>query len=525
MKWINVCSLDDILPNTGVAALIDGHQVAIYRLSDDSVFALDNHCPASNANVLSRGLIGDLAGELVVASPIYKHHYRLKDGVCLEDKAFNVTAHPVQVVEGVVQMPSARVEEAVEQVNATGKKLKLVVVGNGMAGMRTVEELMKLSPELYDITVFGAEPHGNYNRILLSPVLAGEKTLDEIMIHSLEWYQDNGITLHIGDTVTKIDRKKRLVLSEQGKQVPYDRLLLATGSNPMMIPFPGIELDGVKTFRDIQDVNAMLAASQSYKKAVVIGGGLLGLEAANGLMKQGMDVTVVHLLDTLMERQLDKTAAEMLKESLEARGMKFIMPASTKEIRGKDRVTGLRFADGSEIDADLVVMAVGIKPNFALAASAGLHCDRGIVVDDTLQTYDPCIYAVGECVQHRAATYGLVAPLWDQAIVCANHLAHLGWGKYLGSTVSTKLKVTGIDLFSAGNFLGGEGCEEIVYRDPKKHIYKKLVVQDNCIIGAVLYGEVSDGAWYFELMQEARDVSEMRDVLIFGKAFAETAAA
>lgn len=525
MNWINICNLDDILPNTGVAALVDGHQVAIYRLADGSVFALDNHCPASGANVLSRGLVGDLGGELVVASPIYKHHYRLKDGVCLEDKSLSVTSHPVQVIDGVVQMPSARIEEAVEQTNASDKKLKLVVVGNGMAGMRTVDELIKLAPDLYDITVFGAEPHGNYNRILLSPVLAGEKTLDEIMIHSVEWYQANGITLHTGDTVTKIDRTKRLVISEQGKEVPYDRLLLATGSNPMMIPFPGVELEGVKTFRDIQDVHAMLEASQTYKKAVVIGGGLLGLEAANGLMKQGMDVTVVHLLDTLMERQLDKTAAEMLKESLEERGMKFIMPASTKEILGEERVTGLRFADGSEIEADLIVMAVGIRPNFALAQSAGLHCDRGIVVDDTLQTYDPCIYAVGECVQHREATYGLVAPLWDQAQVCANHLAYLGWGKYLGSTVSTKLKVTGIDLFSAGDFLGEEGSENIIYRDPKNHIYKKLVVQDNRIVGAVLYGDVSDGAWYFELMQEGLDVSEMRDVLIFGKAFAETAAA
>lgn len=525
MNWINICALEDILPNTGVAALVDGHQVAIFRLEDDEVYALDNHCPASGANVLSRGLVGDLGGELVVASPIYKHHYRLRDGICLEDKDFSIRVHPVQVLGGMVQMPSDREEEASRQVNSSGAKQKLVVIGNGMAGMRTVEELMKLAPELYDITVFGAEPHGNYNRILLSPVLAGEKTLDEIMIHSMAWYEANGISLNTGDPVIRIDRKQRVVYSRAGKEVPYDRLLLATGSNPMMIPFPGIELEGVKTFRDIQDVNAMLAASQTYKKAVVIGGGLLGLEAANGLMKQGMDVTVVHLLDTLMERQLDKTAADMLKVSLQERGMKFIMPASTQEILGEDRVTGLRFADGSEVEADLVVMAVGIRPNFALAESAGLLCDRGIVVDDTLQTYDPCIYAVGECVQHRAATYGLVAPLWEQARVCANHLAHLGWGMYLGSTVSTKLKVTGIDLFSAGDFQGVEGAEEIVYRDPKHHIYKKLVVRDDRIIGAVLYGDVNDGGWYFELMQEGRDVSSMRDVLIFGKAFAETAAA
>lgn len=525
MNWINVCKLEDIVPNTGVAALIDGHQVAIFRLSDDQVFAVDNHDPASNANVLSRGMVGDVGGELVVASPIYKHHFRLKDGVCLEDKTFNITAHPVKISDGMVQIPSARVEEAAEQLNNTGERLKLVVVGNGMAGMRTVEEIIKLSPDLYDITVFGAEPHGNYNRILLSPVLAGEKTLDEIMIHSLAWYEANGITLHSGDPVAHIDRKQRIVTSEQGHEVPYDRLLLATGSNPFMIPLPGVELEGVKTFRDIQDVNAMLEASQSYRKAVVIGGGLLGLEAANGLMKQGMDVTVVHLLDTLMERQLDKTASAMLKDSLEERGMQFCMQAQTQAILGDERVTGLRFADGSEIDADLVIMAVGIKPNFALAEAAGIHCERGIVVDDTMQTYDPSIYAVGECVQHRSATYGLVAPLWDQAEVCANHLAFYGWGKYMGSTVSTKLKVTGIDLFSAGDFLGGEESEEIIFRDPKNHIYKKLVVKDNRITGAVLYGDVSDGGWYFDLMQEGRDVSEMRAMMIFGKAFAETAAA
>ncbi len=519
MNWVEICRVDDILPNTGVGALVDDHQVAIFRLPDvdgkERVIALDNYDPASNANVLSRGLVGDLAGELVVASPIYKHHYRLRDGQCLEDEKLSVQVHPLKVVDGVIQMPSVE-SEAVSK-----ERLKLVVIGNGMAGMRTVEELRKLAPELYDITVFGAEPHGNYNRILLSPVLAGEKTLDEIMIHSKEWYIDNGINLHSGDPVLLIDRSKRVVVSEQGLEVPYDRLLLATGSNPFIVPIPGVELEGVKTFRDIQDVNAMLRASRTYKKAVVIGGGLLGLEAANGLMKQGMDVTVVHLLDTLMERQLDKTASAMLKESLEARGMKFLMQAQTESILGDGRVTGLRFADGNEIDADLVVMAVGIKPNVALAESAGLHCERGIVVDDTLQTYDPCIYAVGECVQHRTATYGLVAPLWEQSKVCANHLAHIGWGKYLGSQVSTKLKVTGIDLFSAGDFLGGDGAEEIVFRDPKNGIYKKLVVRNNRIAGAVLYGDVNDGGWYFELMQSGQDVSEMRDVMIFGQAFAE----
>ncbi len=402
------------------------------------------------------------------------------------------------------------------------EKLKLVVIGNGMAGMRTVEELLKLAPQLYDITVFGAEPHGNYNRIMLSPVLAGEKTLDDIMINTPAWYTRHGITLHAGDPVVKINRQKRWVMAESGMKVEYDRLLLATGSNPFIIPVPGHELPGVISFRDIQDVNTMLDAAGHYRNAVVIGGGLLGLEAANGLRARGMQVTVVHLLDSLMERQLDKAAAELLRQALEARGIGFAMQAQTEAILGKDRVTGLRFKDGSEIAADLVVMAVGIRPNIDLAREAGLHCERGIVVNDTLQTYDPTIYAVGECVQHRQATYGLVAPLWEQACVCANHLAEMGYGRYLGSQVSTKLKVTGIDLFSAGDFNGSEGDEEIVFRDLRRGVYKKLVVRDGRIAGAVLYGDVADGSWYYELMIEGADVSELRDVLIFGRAFAES---
>ncbi len=402
------------------------------------------------------------------------------------------------------------------------EKLKLVVIGNGMAGMRTVEELLKLAPQLYDITVFGAEPHGNYNRIMLSPVLAGEKTLDDIMINTPAWYTRHGITLHAGDPVVKINRQKRWVIAESGMKVSYDRLLLATGSNPFIIPVPGHELPGVISFRDIHDVNTMLDAAGHYRNAVVIGGGLLGLEAANGLRARGMQVTVVHLLDSLMERQLDKSAAELLQKALEARGIGFAMQAQTDSILGRERVTGLRFKDGSEIAADLVVMAVGIRPNIDLAREAGLHCERGIVVNDTLQTYDPTIYAVGECVQHRQATYGLVAPLWEQARVCANHLAEMGYGRYLGSQVSTKLKVTGIDLFSAGDFNGAEGDEEIVFRDLRRGVYKKLVVRDGRIAGAVLYGDVADGSWYYELMIEGADVSELRDVLIFGRAFAES---
>ncbi|MGB5538815.1 MAG: FAD-dependent oxidoreductase, partial [Gammaproteobacteria bacterium] len=331
-------------------------------------------------------------------------------------------------------------------------KEKLVLVGNGMAGVRTLEELLKLAPERYDITVFGAEPYGNYNRIMLSPVLAGEKTIDDIMLNDEQWYIDNGVSLHKGKTITRIDRLQRQVIADDGTTAHYDRLLLATGSNPFIIPVPGHDKDGVIAFRDIHDVDTMLAASRDYRKAVVIGGGLLGLEAANGLMKQGMEVTVVHLLDSLMERQLDKPASGLLKRSLEQRGMTFLMEAQTSEILGNGRVRGVRFRDGSEIEADLVVMGVGIVPNAALAKSAGLYCERGIVVNDVMQTYDPRIYAVGECAQHRGIAYGLVAPLFEQGKVAANQLAGLGYATYKGSVTSTKLKVTGIDLFSAGEF-------------------------------------------------------------------------
>ena len=399
------------------------------------------------------------------------------------------------------------------------KKMKLVMVGNGMAGVRTLEELLKISPDLYDITVFGAESHANYNRIMLSPVLAGEQTIQDIMLNDVDWYAQNGITLHLGKKITKIDRQRRTVETEDGMVAEYDRLLLATGSNPVMLPVPGGELDGVVSFRDIRDVDAMLEASARYKHAVVIGGGLLGLEAANGLMLRGMDVTVVHLAPWLMERQLDQTAARMLQKNLEARGLKFLLEKQTEQLVGKNsRVVAVRFKDGQEILADLVVMAVGIRPNVALAESAGIHCNRGVAVNDTMQTYDPRIYAVGECVAHRGVSYGLVAPLFEMAKVCANHLALLGYGRYVGSTVSTKLKVTGIDLFSAGDFSGAEGAEEIVLSDPVGGVYKKLVIRDNKLEGAVLYGDTADGAWYFQLLREGRCIGAIRDHLMFGQA-------
>jgi nitrite reductase (NADH) large subunit len=400
------------------------------------------------------------------------------------------------------------------------KKMKLVMVGNGMAGVRTLEEILKIAPDLYDITVFGAEPHANYNRILLSPVLAGEMTLKEIMLNDVDWYEQNGITLHLDKKIIKIDRVARKVIAADGMEEAYDRLLLATGSHPFVLPIPGKDLPGVITYRDIHDTNAMIEAAGKYKNAVVIGGGLLGLEAANGLKLRGMDVTVVHLAEWLMERQLDKTAADMLKKSLEDKGLKFLLRKQTTAIlpNAEGRAGSLSFSDGEEIPADLVVMAVGIKPNDDLAKAAGIHCMRGIVVSDTMQTYDPRIYAVGECVSHRGIAYGLVAPLFEMGKVCANHLAHLGIGRYEGSVTSTKLKVTGVDLFSAGNFQGAADTEEIVLHDAIGGVYKKLVLKDDCIVGGVMVGDTGDGAWYFQMLREKKNVSEIRDHLMFGQA-------
>lgn len=400
------------------------------------------------------------------------------------------------------------------------KKLKLVMVGNGMAGVRTLEELLRIAPDIYDITVFGAEPYANYNRILLSPVLAGEQTLQDIMLNDVDWYAQNNITLHLGKQITKIDRARRTVAAEDGTVAEYDRLLLATGSTPFMLPVPGRDLAGVISYRDIHDTNAMIAAAEQHTHAVVIGGGLLGLEAANGLKLRGMDVTVVHLPGWLMERQLDPVAGRMLQKSLEDRGLKFLLAKNTQELVGDDdgHVQAIRFTDGLEVPAQLVVMAVGIRPNTALAEASGIHCNRGIVVNDTMQTYDPRIYAVGECVNHRGTAYGLVAPLFEMAKVAANHLASFGIGRYQGSVTSTKLKVTGIDLFSAGEFMGGEGTEEIVLSDPLGGVYKKLVIKDDKLVGACLYGDTVDGSWYFRLLREGRDIAEIRDSLMFGEA-------
>ena len=404
------------------------------------------------------------------------------------------------------------------------KKLKLVMIGNGMAGVRSLEELLKIAPDLYEITVFGAEPHPNYNRILLSPVLAGEQKLEEIILNDWAWYQENNITLHAGYTVNDVDRVKRVVHATNAKgetiSAEYDRLILATGSNPFILPVPGKELKGVLAYRDIADTEAMIEAAAKYKHAVVIGGGLLGLEAANGLMKRGMTVSVVHVMPWLMERQLDDVAGKMLQKSLEDRGMSFLMGAQTQELVGgaDGRVKSVKFKDGTEVPADLVVMAVGIRPNTALAEKIKLHVNRGIVVSDTMQTTtDARIYSVGECAAHRGIAYGLVAPLFEQGKVLANHLAQFGIGRYTGSLTSTKLKVTGIDLFSAGEFMGGKDTEEIVMSDPAGGVYKKLVLKDDKLVGACLYGDTVDGSWYFKLLRDGRSVSDIRDKLMFGE--------
>ncbi|SAH97361.1 assimilatory nitrite reductase large subunit [Bordetella ansorpii] len=406
-------------------------------------------------------------------------------------------------------------------------KQRLVVIGNGMAGVRTLEELLKQAPDLYDITVFGAEPHPNYNRILLSPVLAGEQAFQDIVLNDLDWYRQHGIDLKLDCPAVRIDRARRVVHGADGSQSPYDKLLLATGSHPFVLPVPGRDLHGVVGFRDIGDVQCMIAAAARGGDAVVIGGGLLGLEAANGLAMRGMRVSVVHLGHALLDRQLDGHAAALLQQSLHARGLAFLLAKQTEALLddGRGHVRGVRFADGQEIPADLVVMAAGVRPNTELAEQCGLQVHRGVVVSDTLQTYDPRIYAVGECASHRGACYGLVAPLFEQARVAANHLALHGIGRYAGSVTSTKLKVTGIDLFSAGDFSGQAGAELITLSDTTTGVYKKLVVKDDKLVGACLYGDTADGAWYFRLIREGLPIGGLRDALMFGEDEAREASA
>ncbi|HJS88250.1 MAG TPA: nitrite reductase large subunit NirB [Acetobacteraceae bacterium] len=402
----------------------------------------------------------------------------------------------------------------------TVPRKRLVVIGNGMAGMRAVEEIIARAPGMFAITVFGAEPRPNYNRILLSPVLAGEKDFKDIIINDHAWYRDNDIELIAGEMVVNVDRSGRQVFGGAGRARPYDVLLIATGSNPFVLPVPGATLPGVVTFRDMDDVETMLAAAAQGGRAVVIGGGLLGLEAANGLLRNGMDVAVLHLMPTLMERQLDAAAAELLRADLERREMRVITEANTAEIIGPNRVTAVRLKDGTEIPADLVVMAIGIRPNAELGRAIGLDCGRGIRVDDAMRTPDPRIFAVGECVEHRGVAYGLVAPLYEMAKAYADTITGVAASAYEGSVIGTRLKVTGIDMFSAGDFLGDETTESVVFRDPSRGVYKRLELRGDRLVGVVLYGDARDGGWYFQLLRDGKPLGELRDVAIFGQAFA-----
>jgi nitrite reductase (NADH) large subunit len=403
--------------------------------------------------------------------------------------------------------------------NMMHRRERLVVIGNGMAGMRTVEELLKRDPIRYRITVFGAEPHINYDRIGLSSVLAGEKEIGQLTIHSLAWYAENAIQLCAGDPVVSIDRTAKTVTAESGWVEPYDTLLLAMGSRPIVPPIPGLELPGVCAFRDIADVEQMIAASTEYRRAIVIGGGLLGLEAANGLMKRGMSVAVVHLAETLMERQLDPKAGRLLQRELTERGLNFFTNGQTEEIFGEGRVEGVRLADGREVPGDLVCMAIGIRPNIDLARACDLDINRGIVVHDDLRTSDPAIFAVGECAEHRGKTYGLVAPLYEMAKICADHMAgdERTSAAYAGTILFTKLKVTGVDVFSAGALAGGEESGELTYHDTARQIYKKLVVRDGKIDGVVLYGDVGDSNWYLDLLRSGEDITPFQDAILFGQ--------
>ncbi|MGG3467091.1 nitrite reductase large subunit NirB [Neobacillus pocheonensis] len=389
---------------------------------------------------------------------------------------------------------------------------KLVLVGNGMAGVRTIEEILKQSKDLYEITIFGSEPHPNYNRILLSKVLQGDTEVKDITLNDWDWYQENNIHLYTGETVMKIDTQRKTVVTDRGRIQPYDELILATGSVPFILPIPGADKEGVTAFRDIKDTEVMLKASMSYKKAAVIGGGLLGLEAARGLLNLGMDVSVIHLAPFLMERQLDATAGKLLQTELEKQGMTFLLEKQTQEILGDDRVRGLRFSDGTEIEADLVVMAVGIKPNIQLAKENGLSVNRGIIVNDYLETNVANIYSVGECAEHNGIPYGLVAPLYEQGKVLAKHLCGVTTAPYKGSVIYTQLKVSGVEVFSAGDFTEGKDKKAIKVFDEHDNFYKKIVLRDDKIVGAVLFGDSSDGNRLVSMIQKQTDISDTMKV-------------
>ena len=393
-------------------------------------------------------------------------------------------------------------------------KRKLVMIGNGMAGIRTLEELLKLTPELYDITVFGNEPYPNYNRIQLSTVLQGDTTVQDIIMNDWQWYKDNNIELFTGEEIIKIDTEKKQVLSDNGRVTDYDECIFATGSRSFIIPFKGHDKEGVTGFRNIEDCEYMIESSKDYKKAVVIGGGLLGLEAARGLLNLGMEVKVVHLTPYLMEKQLDPVGSKMLQQELEAQGMEFLMEKDTEEILGDDHVAGIRFKDGTEVETDLVVMAVGVRANISVAKDSGIEVNRAIVVNDFLETSVPNIYAVGECAEHRGNVYGLVAPLYEQGKVLADFLAGKMPQPYEGSIVGTGLKVSGVDLYSAGAIMDDPSMKAIKVHNEFDGVYKKVLIRDNKIAGVVLFGDTADSTRLFGMMRKNEDVSGMTSVSI-----------
>lgn len=397
------------------------------------------------------------------------------------------------------------------------ERQRLVVIGAGMAAGRMLEHLTDAAQDAFDITLFNAEPRGTYNRLMLSPVLAGEKTYAQIVTHDDAWYASKGIETRFGEWVTDIDLNNRKVHSANG-DVAYDKLVIATGSVPFMIPLPGHELEGVIAYRDLEDTERMMGLPAG-SRAAVIGGGLLGLEAAAGMAARGIKVTVVHIMGHLMERQLDPEAAGLLQASLEAKGIEVLCNANSEEIIGEDgHVTGLQLKDGQILPCDLLCMAVGIRPSVALAQEAGLKVERGLAVDDQMRTSDPSVFALGECVEHQGALFGLVAPLYDQASVLAETLLDQD-AKFTQKSLSTKLKVTGCDLFSAGDFADTDGRENVYFRNPSAGVYKRLIIENDKLIGAVIYGDTSDGLWFFDLIQSGADISAMRDTLIFGPAY------
>ncbi len=396
-------------------------------------------------------------------------------------------------------------------------KEKLVVIGNGMSGLRTIEDLLDITKEKYDITVFGEEPYVNYNRIMLSYILSQEKTFEDTIINHQSWYDEHDVTLYKGDKVTSINKDTKTIKSESGKEVSYDKLLIATGSNPFVPKTKGSDLNNVIAFRTKQDVDTIIDTIDKNKTAVVIGGGLLGLEAAYGIAMHNIKTILVHRSGSILSQQLDTTGGRLLQKNLESYGIEFKLNTTIEEITGKDSVESVSFTDGETVNSNIVVFATGIIPNTSLAKEAGLETKKGITVDDFMKTSDDSIFAIGECVEHKGNTYGLVAPLYEQAKVLAKKLADKDVDGYSGSTLSTRLKISGVDLFSAGDYLGDETTEELILLDEKVGVYKKLVIYENKIIGIVLYGDTADASWYLKLLKEHTDISDLRTKILFGK--------